>query len=79
MTSETFTPAVGGAGVVARGFGLMVGASEGCGGGDARCRSSRRVYVPINLHQKLTPPRSLGFYLLQQLIDIRGLTGDPGC
>ena len=29
MVSESFTPAVGGEGFVARGFGFMIGASEG--------------------------------------------------
>lgn len=36
MDRESFTPAVGGAGVVARGFGLSAGISEGCSGGVAR-------------------------------------------
>lgn len=53
VTRESFTPAVGGAGVVAKGFGLVVGASEGCGGGVARCRLSRSVYVPTGPNQKL--------------------------
>lgn len=44
---ETFVPADAGWGVVARGFGFMIGASEGCGGGVARCRSSFSVYVPL--------------------------------
>jgi hypothetical protein len=41
--SEILVPAVAGCGVVARGFGLIIGASEGCGGGVARCRSSLRT------------------------------------
>jgi hypothetical protein len=40
LTSDSLTPDVGGAGFVASGFGLMIGASDGCGGGVARCRSS---------------------------------------
>ncbi len=36
MASESFTPVVGGNGVVAKGFKLVDGASEGCGGGVAR-------------------------------------------
>jgi hypothetical protein len=40
QTSETLTPDVGGVGTVARGFGFIIGASDGCGGGVARCRSS---------------------------------------
>ena len=40
---DNFVPAVAGWGVVASGFGLMTGASEGCGGGVARCRSSFRI------------------------------------
>lgn len=54
VTSESLTPAVGGAGVVARGFALVVGASEGWAGGVARCSSSRRVYVPAARRQKRT-------------------------
>ena len=42
LTSESLTPDVGGAGTVASGLGFMTGASEGCGGGVAKCRSSRR-------------------------------------
>lgn len=45
-TRESFVPALAGCGVVARGFGFMIGASEGCGGGVARCKSSFRTYVP---------------------------------
>ena len=77
MTSESLTPAVGGAGVVARGFGLLVGASEGCAGGPARCRSSRSVYVPVGHGQKLIrSSRSLGHHLRPPLIGIRDLKGD---
>lgn len=47
--SEILVPAVAGCGVVARGFGFIIGASEGCGGGVARCRSSLRIYVPLRL------------------------------
>ncbi len=43
MDKESLTPAVGGAGVVARGFGLVMGVSEGCGKGVARWISSRRI------------------------------------
>lgn len=43
---ETLVPAVAAAGVVARGFGLIIGVSEGCGGGVARWRSSLRTYTP---------------------------------
>ena len=39
-------PAVAGWGAVERGFGLAIGASEGCGGGVARCRSSFNTYSP---------------------------------
>lgn len=42
-TIDSFVPAVGGDIVVASGFGLCTGASEGCGGGVARWRSSRRT------------------------------------
>jgi hypothetical protein len=48
-SSEILVPAVAGWGVVARGFGFIIGASEGCGGGVARCRSSLRMYVPAIL------------------------------
>ena len=37
---ESLVPEVSGCGVVARGFGLMTGASEGCGGGVASSKSS---------------------------------------
>lgn len=40
-TRESLVPALGGEMVVASGFGLCTGASEGCGGGVARWRSSR--------------------------------------
>lgn len=46
MVRESFVPAVGGPIVVASGLLFGTGASEGCGGGVARCRSSRRTYVP---------------------------------
>jgi hypothetical protein len=46
-TRDSFVPALGGAMVVASGLGLCMGASEGCGGGVARWRSSRSTYVPI--------------------------------
>lgn len=36
LMRETCVPAVAGCGFVARGFGLTIGASEGCGGGVAR-------------------------------------------
>lgn len=41
MVSDSFVPAVGGEGVVASGLGFCTGASEGWGGGVARCRLSR--------------------------------------
>ena len=47
LTRDNFTPQVGGAGTVVRGFGLTMGASEGCGGGVASKRSSWRTYVPV--------------------------------
>lgn len=40
LTNDSLTPDVGGLGLVASGFGFMIGASEGCGGGVARCKSS---------------------------------------
>ena len=46
VTRDSFTPIVGGVGSVASGFGLMIGASDGWGGGVARSRSSWRMYVP---------------------------------
>jgi len=39
-------PDVAGWGAVDRGFGLTTGASEGCGGGVARCKSSFSTYKP---------------------------------
>ena len=36
LMNESFVPAVAGWGVVVKGFGLITGASEGCGGGVAR-------------------------------------------
>lgn len=51
MQSESFTPAVGGPGVVASGFGLATGASDGWGGGVARRISSRKMYVPVFGHE----------------------------
>lgn len=50
-SNDNFVPAEAGCGVVARGFGLIIGASEGCGGGVARCKSSLRTYVPARSHQ----------------------------
>lgn len=47
ITSDIFTPEVGGVGTVARGLGFTIGASEGCGGGVARCKSSTSSYVPV--------------------------------
>lgn len=47
LTNDSLTPDVGGVGTVAKGLGFTIGASEGCGGGVARRRSSLRVYVPI--------------------------------
>lgn len=43
LISDTLVPAVAGWGFVASGFGFMTGASDGCGGGVARCRSSLRT------------------------------------
>ena len=43
MARESFTPVVGGAGVVAKGFKLVEGASVGCGGGVARWMLSRKT------------------------------------
>lgn len=40
FSNEIVVPAVAGWGVVARGFGFTIGASDGCGGGVARCKSS---------------------------------------
>jgi hypothetical protein len=40
-------PMVAGWGFVASGFGLTTGASDGCGGGVARWRSSFRTYRPV--------------------------------
>ncbi len=45
-TRESLVPDVAGCGVVARGFGLMTGASEGWAGGVASRRSSFSTYVP---------------------------------
>lgn len=42
-TSDNFTPLVGGVATVANGLGLIMGASDGCGGGVANCKSSRRI------------------------------------
>lgn len=55
MNSDNFTPAVGAVGIVTRG--LVVGAvtSAGCGGGVARCISSRKVYVPNNIISTCAP------------------------
>lgn len=49
LMNESFVPAVAGWGVVAKGFGLITGASDGCGGGVARWRSSFRTYVPTGV------------------------------
>ena len=49
LISDTFTPDVGGFSSVARGFGLTIGASDGWGGGVARCKSSLRSYVPMSI------------------------------
>lgn len=43
LINDTLVPAVAGWGFVASGFGLMMGASDGCGGGVARCKSSLRT------------------------------------
>jgi hypothetical protein len=48
-SNDILVPAVAGMGVVANGFGLIIGASDGWGGGVARCRSSLRTYVPSNM------------------------------
>lgn len=50
---ETEVPALAGCGRVDRGFGFGTVASEGWGGGVARCKSSLRVYVPVVLRQNL--------------------------
>lgn len=50
-SNDNFVPADAGWGFVARGFGLIIGASEGCGGGVARCKSSLSTYVPARSHQ----------------------------
>ena len=43
VVNESLVPDVGGPIVVARGFVFGVGLSEGCGGGVAKCSSSRRT------------------------------------
>lgn len=53
LTSDSFTPEVGGVGPVARGFGFTIGASDGCGGGVARSKSSWRLYVPMLIQPAL--------------------------
>ena len=47
LISDSFTPDVGGLSSVESGFGFTMGASDGCGGGVAKCKSSLRIYVPI--------------------------------
>ena len=59
ITSEHLTPLVGGRTFVARGFGLTTGASDGWGGGVARCKSSLRTYVPINIKNQCQSTVSL--------------------
>ena len=49
MVIESLTPDVGGVGLVARGLLSFGGASEGCGGGVASWRSSRRTYEPAKI------------------------------
>lgn len=46
-TRESFVPATVGCGAVLRGLRLVMGASEGWGGGVARNISSFSVYVPV--------------------------------
>ncbi len=77
-------PAVAGWGVVASGFGLTMGASEGWGGGVARSKSSLRTYVPIAALQRPVlerggaasneAGRGRGAYPLQQETGLRELT-----
>ena len=46
LIKDSLVPAVAGWGLVAKGFGFTTGASEGCGGGVARWRSSLSTYRP---------------------------------
>lgn len=48
-SKDILVPDVAACGVVARGLGFIIGASEGWGGGVARCKSSLRRYVPSHL------------------------------
>jgi hypothetical protein len=67
IASESLVPAEGGAIEVARGLGFAMGASDGCGGGVARKRSSRRMYVPKTTVNACAIPLSVGrIYLHQQ-------------
>lgn len=79
LTSDIRVPAVAGCGFVARGFGFTIGASEGCGGGVARFKSSLRTYVParkhpVSLAQAITPCTT---YLRQRETAIRSRSGFP--
>jgi len=67
-------------GVVANGFGLIIGASDGWGGGVARCRSSLRMYVPsVMFSVRFNVQECAWSYLHQQPIDIRAPSDATGC
>lgn len=67
---DSLVPAVAGCGVVARGFGFTTGASEGWGGGVARCKSSFKVYVPAITFSScvLVPNAPRGTFTNNQLV-----------
>lgn len=74
-TRESFVPATVGCGAVLRGLRLVMGASEGWGGGVARNMSSFSVYVPVEsivICQRWCHIRGLETYLHQQKTDARG-------
>lgn len=78
-SKDIFVPAVAGWGVVASGLGLIMGASDGCGGGVARCRSSFRIYVPAIAFSECSWSSVRHMYLLQPLIEMPGQQDATGC
>ena len=79
-TKDSLTPLVGGMLLVARGLGLMTGASDGWGGGVANCRSSRRTYVPSPAWNVYSgPSRVVRVFAVSRVVAIRPLlTGYRG-
>lgn len=81
MVKDNFVPAVGGPIVVSRGLLFGAETSDGCGGGVARCISSRNTYVPdvLSLKGAFGEVEVVQAYLHPLRVDTQALRSDVIC